>query len=107
MSDFIEHNRQNHPAVLERVRNNIIRESQNYDRWEEFIKQAKYNIHRFVDGVVDIDQEGYEPAPQIREVYMDVDEWMETRHFLLWLAEGKNKPKWLEKELVWQLLKAE
>ena len=60
-----------------------------------------------MDGVVDIDQEGYEPAPQIREVYMDEDQWIDTRHFVLWLAEGQNKPKWLERELVWQLLKAE
>ena len=107
MSQFIELQKKSHPNVLDRVRRNIIRESNNYDRWEEFIKQAQYNLHRFIDGVVDIDVEGYQPAPQIQESYTEIDEWMDSRNFLLWLAEGKNKPKWLEKELVWQLLKAE
>ena len=39
--------------------------------------------------------------------YLEVDEWMETRYFLLWLAEEPNKPEWLKRELTYQLLKAE
>ena len=100
------HNNQK-PHVLDRCRTNIIRESENYTNWEPFLQQAEYNLHRFVDGIVDPDHENYQPAEQIPEEYIEVDEWMETRHFLLWLAEGKNKPEWLRKELVWQLLKAE
>ena len=92
---------------LKIVRKNIIRESYNFTAWEPFLQQAEYNLHQLIDGIINPTEESYTPVEQPKENYLEVDEWMETRYFLLWLAEEPDKPEWLKRELTFQLLKAE
>ena len=92
---------------LKVVRKNIIQESYNFTAWEPFLQQAEYNLHQLIDGIINPTEESYTPVEQPKENYLEVDEWMETRYFLLWLAEEPDKPEWLKRELTFQLLKAE
>ena len=92
---------------LKVVRKNIIQESYNFTAGDPFLQQAEYNLHQLIDGIINPTEESYTPVEQPKENYLEVDEWMETRYFLLWLAEEPNKPEWLKRELTYQLLKAE
>lgn len=80
-----------------KARELIMEHADLFSNLNELKQYARELIKRWeVDGIVDANEEDY----------MEVDDWVESKDFLLWLAQDhESMPEWLNKACVFELLR--
>lgn len=80
-----------------------------FDNLDEIIQWSIAELNRrHINAIAEYRTDlGYDPPTKEidDEDYIDADEWVNSRHFLRCLVTDKRCPRWLEKNIVWHILK--